>query len=208
MKKIVIFGCGGHAKVVADVIRAHSTYTIAAFFDNSPKNSEFLGYPIFSDLQKLKVYAKNEQINYAVVAIGNNAARNKLHNEAQELGFIMPTLIHPSSIISSSTNIGAGTVIMPGAIINANATIHEGCIVNTGAIVEHDCVVGSFTHIAPGTVLCGGVSIGEMSLVGARTVVIPTMNIGSNVVIGAGSVVVRSVSDNICVIGNPAKLKK
>lgn len=207
MKKIVIFGCGGHAKVIADIIHADATYSIAGFFDNSPKTPEFLGHPVFSDPNKLKVYASSAQATYAFIAIGDNLARRKLHKEAQEWGFTLPTLYHPSSLISPSANLGPGTVVMPGAIINSNSTVNEGCIVNTGAIVEHDCVVDSFTHIAPGSVLCGGVSIGTMTLIGARTVVIPGKKIGSTVVIGAGSVVVRDIPDNAFAFGNPAKLK-
>ncbi|AHZ84223.1 Putative acetyltransferase EpsM [Bdellovibrio bacteriovorus] len=207
MKKIVIFGCGGHAKVVVDSIRASASHTVSAFFDNSPKQNELLGLPVFSDLKELSAYTIANQIEFAVIAIGNNTARHALQQEAIRLGFKMATVIHPNTSISPTARIGSGTVVMPGVVVNSDAMIEDGCILNTGSIVEHDCTVGSFAHIAPGSVLCGGVSIGEMTLVGARSVAIPLIKVGSQVILGAGSVVVRDIPNNVCAIGNPAKLK-
>ncbi|MEK2687645.1 acetyltransferase [Bdellovibrio sp. GT3] len=207
MKKIVIFGCGGHAKVVFDIIQSKSDFSVAAFFDNNPKETNFLGAPVFSDIQQLKNYANENQVSHAIVAIGNNDARKKLQIEAAQIGFNLPVLVHSSSIISSTANLGAGSVVFPGVIVNADAKIAEGCILNSGAIVEHDCFIGAFTHIAPGTVLCGGVSVGTLTLVGARSVVIPMMKVGTRATVGAGSVVVRDIPNDACAVGTPAKIK-
>ncbi|MFV8258349.1 acetyltransferase [Bdellovibrio bacteriovorus] len=206
-KQIVIFGCGGHAKVIADVIQATDSYTIAAFFDNSPKNSEFLGRPVFSDLQQLATFCRTKNITHAVIAIGNNSTRRKLTLDATQIGLELPVLIHPKSVISISAKIGPGTVVMPGVIVNSDAIIENGCILNSGAVIEHDCAVGAFSHIAPGSVLCGGVTVGELTLIGARSVAIPLIRIGSRSTLGAGSVVVRDIPENSCAMGNPAKPK-
>lgn len=206
-KQIVIFGCGGHAKVVVDIIQSTPSYTIAAFFDNSPKNADFLGSPVFSDLQQLAEFCRSKHIANAVVAIGNNSIRKKLTQDATQIGLALPALIHPKTIISPSAKVGPGTVIMPGVIINSDATIEHGCILNSGVVIEHDCTVGAFSHIAPGTVLCGGVEVGELTLVGARSVAIPLIKIGAHTTLGAGSVVVKDIPANVCAMGNPAKPK-
>lgn len=207
MKKIVLFGCGGHSKVIVDIIQAASEYSIAAFFDNNPRQADFFGLPVISDIQKLKNYTNENNIAHAVIAVGNNSARKKLQQEATGLGLKMATLIHPSALIARTATLGAGTVAMPGVIVNADTTIEDGCILNSGAIVEHDCSIGAFTHIAPGTVLCGGVSVGAETLIGARSVVIPMIQVGSHVTLGAGSVVIRNIPDAVCAIGNPARIK-
>ncbi|WP_041577443.1 acetyltransferase [Bdellovibrio bacteriovorus] len=206
-KQIVIFGCGGHAKVITDIIQATTNHTIAAFFDNTPKNSEFLGHPVFSDLQQLATFCRTKNITQAAIAIGNNSARRKLAAEASQIGLELPVLIHPKTVISPSAKIGPGTVVMPGVIVNSDAIIESGCILNSGAVIEHDCSIGAFSHIAPGSVLCGGVTVGELTLIGARSVAIPLIRIGSQSTLGAGSVVVRDIPENVCAMGNPAKAK-
>ncbi|WP_374028268.1 acetyltransferase [Bdellovibrio bacteriovorus] len=208
MDSIVVFGCGGHSKVVSDVIQREGNYKIEAYYDENPKSKIFLGSPVFSSKPDLQTALVSGNIKFAAIAIGNNEVRRKLSLMAQELGLILPVIVDPSAIISQNVRLGMGTIVMPGAIVNADTQIQEGTILNTASVVEHDCMVGAYTHVAPGSVLCGGVQVGEMSLIGARTVAIPLMKIGAYCSIGAGSVIVRAIPNNSCAYGNPARVKQ
>lgn len=207
MKKIVIFGCGGHAKVVLDVISATGEFRPAAFFDSNPKSTTWNDCPVFSNLKDLSDYSQANSLHYAAIAIGNNEVRHKYCLEAESLGFRLPVLCHTSALISPTAQIGDGTVVMPQVVINAASKIGSGCIINTGSIIEHDCSIGAFSHIAPGAVLCGGVSVGERVLFGAGSVAIPLMKIGDHVTLGAGSIVVSDIPEKTLAMGNPAKIK-
>ncbi|KYG69894.1 hypothetical protein AZI85_15995 [Bdellovibrio bacteriovorus] len=207
MESILVFGCGGHSKVVSDVIQREGNYRIAAYYDENPKNKMFLGTPVYSTKADLQTAMISGNIKSAAIAIGSNEVRRKFSLMAQDLGLKLPVIVDPSAIISQNVRLGRGTVVMPGAIVNTDTQILEGTILNTASVVEHDCVIGAYTHIAPGSVLCGGVHVGEMSLIGARTVAIPLTKIGAYCSIGAGSVVVREIPNNSCAYGNPARAK-
>ena len=206
MKKIFLYGGGGHAKVIIDIIKSsYGMEALQGIFDDDPlkEGKEFYGSKILGKIDQFR-----GEIDRLLIAIGDNETRAKKAKEAERYARQFITLIHPQTIISDSAVIGEGTVIMPGVIINANAVIGKHCIINTGAVVEHDCVVGDFTHIAPNTVLTGGVKVGQLTMVGANSVVVPYKSVGSHCLIGAGSVVTKNIPDRALVRGNPARVIK
>lgn len=109
--------------------------------------------------------------NFAVVAIGDNAARKR--TAAEHTLDVFPPLVHPSAVVARSAKLGAGCVVMAGAVIQAGACIGPFAIVNTCASVDHHCMVGAYAHIAPGAHLCGGVEVGEGALIGVGVGVAP-----------------------------------
>ncbi len=205
-QSIVIWGAGGHAKVVADAARA-SGWEVAYFLDDDAvrQGENFAGATIHGPSTQLFT-ADADRTRILFVAIGGNAARARCLTEAQRAGYPIASLIHPSAIVSPSAQIGCGSVIMAGAVVQADARIGEGVIINTGASVDHDCVVGDFVHLAPGARLTGEVTVGDQTLVGAGAVVIPGIRIGRRAIIGAGAVVISDVPDGQTVVGVPARV--
>ena len=82
------------------------------------------------------------------VSVGNPCIRERIQKDICEMGGIIATLIHPSAVVSDSSDIGVGSVVMAGAIVNADARIGNGVIINTFSSVDHDCVIGAFSHIS------------------------------------------------------------
>jgi UDP-perosamine 4-acetyltransferase len=121
--------------------------------------------------------------------IGDNAARATAAGRLRALGFGLPALVHPSTILGAGVVHGEGVVVMARAVIGPEARIGDLALINTGAIVEHDCVVGEAAHVAPGAILAGAVRVGARALVGAGASVRPGLRIGAGAVIGAGAAV-------------------
>lgn len=206
MKKLLVFGAGGHAKVVIDIARLMGYQVLAVFDDNEQKHGHFLwDIPIKGNQQALITVAQQEENTLFFIALGNNAVRLQLAQKFQQAGLQAATLIHPSAVIASHVTIGSGTVIMAGACINSDTHIGEQVIVNTSAVVEHDCMIADGVHLAPTVALCGAVTIGSQSLIGVGAKVIPCIKIGHSATIGAGAVVVNNIADNQTVVGIPAK---
>ncbi|MCK5823939.1 MAG: acetyltransferase [Ichthyobacteriaceae bacterium] len=189
---VVIYGAGGHSKVVYDILKLMKVGVVRIFDDNV---KEIEGHFVENtSLQKVK--------SDIIITIGDNKARKRISNS---LKGSFATAIHPDSIIDSTSKIGEGTVIMAGAVVNASSKIGKHCIINTLSSVDHDCVIHDYVHISPGANLCGSVEVGEGTHIGAGTTVIQGMKIGKWVVIGAGAVVIKDVSDGDTIVGVPGK---
>ena len=205
LEKIVIFGAGGHAKVVIDAIEMSGSHEIVflADADNAHVGTRIKGYLVCSEQNGFA--ARKSGLGHAFVAIGKNESRKRVAHTAMEFGFNLATIVHPAAIVSSEATLNAGTLVMPGSVINSDTLIGENVIVNTGAIIEHDCVIGNDVHIAPRAVLCGGVSIGQGTLVGAGAIILPGVKVGAQATVAAGAVVVSDVPDGATVKGIPAR---
>ena len=196
MEPIILVGGGGHAGSVADSIMKTKQYDIAGFVDyesrreNGPFGLPFLGTD--DDLEA--IFASG--IRKAVVTVGylgKGDVRERLYARLKRVGYSLPVIRDPSSILAEGACAGEGTYIGKRAVLNTNAEVGRMCIVNTGAIVEHDNRAGDFTHVAVGAVLCGAVRTGKGVLVGANAVVLQGLFIGDYAVIGAGVTARRDV---------------
>lgn len=204
--QIVIFGAGGHAKVVIDAIEIAGLDEIRFLVDANPARvgTRLKHYQVRSEQEGLSAGASGSL--RAFVAIGNNEARKRIAQMAKQFGFGLATVVHPASVRASDAILGEGSLVMPGSVINACAVIGSNAIINTGAIVEHDCRVGDFTHIAPRATLCGGVDIGDDTLIGAGAIILPGIKVGVGAVVGAGAIVLSDVPDGATVKGIPARI--
>ena len=204
---VVIYGAGGHGKVVADVLERANGYRILGFLDdlNELTGKRVLGYEILDTA--LKFFGNGYPENcHLILAIGPNEIRQRLADHAVPEGISFATAIHPSAQIARDVIIGPGTVIMANAVVNSGAYIGAHVIINTGATIDHDCVIDDYVHIAPGTHLAGGVHVGRGTLVGIGAIVVPGVRIGQWTLIGAGATVLHSVPEHVTAVGSPAVL--
>jgi len=197
---MILFGAGGHSKVIVDILKSKGI-KIKGVYDDNPEIKEFYNLPVLGSYSYSSLISKESFI----IAIGDNRTRKKIALKIKEC---FDSAIHTSTIISKSSFIGKGTCIMANVIINANSKIGEHCIINTAAVIEHDCDIDSFVHICPNATITGNVIIGEGTFIGAGAVVIPNISIGKWAVIGAGSIVLKDVPDYAIVAGNPGKVIK
>lgn len=208
LRRCVILGGGGHARVLIDCLRASNEAVPVAIVDadRSLWDKTILGVKVVGGDEKLEEM-RDQGVSHFVVGLGgtkDNGPRRTLFERAMELGFRPVSVRHPSAICSPSAEIGAGSVLYPRSVVNACVKIGRNVIVNTGAIVEHDCIVGDHAHISTGAVLCGAVTVGDMTHIGAGAVVRQNQKIGARAVVGAGATVVDHVRDGERVQGGKA----
>jgi len=201
-KKICLFGAGGHAVKIADIIRENDNI-FYGFFSKNTKGIKLYGSEVLGYIDDYNSIEDPEL--YFHIAIGNNFDRFNIYNEISDKKKQIK-LISISSKISVSAKINDGTSVGVNAIIQSNSIIGTCCIIDSSAIVEHDCKIGDFVNILPGAILCGNVTLGNNTIIGAGSTIIEKTKIGENVLIGAGSLVLNDIESNSIAYGVPAKV--
>lgn len=196
-KEFVIYGAGGHARSVADVILSNSPDAHITFVDESAKPDERIyGFEV------VREKSQDDGKDY-FVAIGDNERRKA---QSSALGnLVTAEVIANDAHIGKEAVIGKGTFVGHEAYVGPLTQIGENCIINTRAILEHEVVVGSNSSIAPGAIIGGRVTIGENVFIGLGARVIDNVSICSDVVIGAASTVVDSITEPGTYVGTPAR---
>lgn len=209
-QRYVIWGCAGHAKVLAALI-ARQGGRVEALFDREDVPTVLPGVPVYRGEAGFARWADGAhdiaQVR-GLAAIGGSRGRDRL--AAQRLfsarGLQLEPLVHPDASVCTTASLGAGTQVLAQAVVAADAVVGAACILNHKASVDHECRVGDGVHLAPGATLCGLVTLHAHVMVGVGAVVLPRLTIGENSIVGAGAVVTRDVPPDAIVVGNPARL--
>jgi sugar O-acyltransferase (sialic acid O-acetyltransferase NeuD family) len=208
MEPLVLFGAGGHAVVIQELVRLLGTHEVAAVVVDEkylttcrPEFSKALKFTA-NEIPALR----KKGFKYGFAAVGDNEARVLAGELFEKAGFDRPTLVHPTAIVSPSARIGAGVAILAGAHLGAASSVGDEVILNSGASVDHDCVVGAGVHVCPGATVAGKVKIGAKAWIGVGATVSDLMRIGANCLVGAGSVVVRDLPEDVVAYGVPARV--
>lgn len=203
MKRLAIFGAGGHGRVVADAAIV-SGYTDVVFFDDRwPAISKTGIWPVVGTSDDL--LRAGDEPREVIVAVGDNQTRLGVQARVVARGLALASVRHPASVVSPTATVGIGTVIFAGTVINPFVVIGDACIVNTGATVDHDCVLSDGVHVGPGAHLGGNVRVGTGGWIGIGAAIREGVAIGEHSVVGAGAAVVRDVDAGSTVAGVPAR---
>jgi sugar O-acyltransferase (sialic acid O-acetyltransferase NeuD family) len=210
-KYFVIWGCAGHAKVLASAIQSQNGQ-ILAFFDNREVLSILDGVPVYFGELGFNTWvreAKDLSNVTGLVAIGGHrgADRMSIQKLFRGAGLKLDPLIHPAAFVCDTAALGEGTQVLAQAVVAADSRLGDVCIVNHKASVDHECILGNGVHLAPGATVCGCVTIGDNVMVGAGSIVLPRLKIGPDAMIGAGAVVTKDVPARSIVVGNPGRYK-
>ena len=205
MRKIVIIGDSGHAKVITDIVNSNDEMKVYAKLDDRYKDVFMEDGLIKGPVNHLWELLDVDASLGVIIGIGSNVVRKKIVKELNLEPERFVSAIHSSAIVSESVEVGVGTVVMPGAIVNADTRLGEHTIVNSGCVIDHDCILGNYGHVSPLAAITGGVYIGEGTHVGAGASVIPLKTVGEWSTVGAGAVVVSDIEDGVTVVGAPAR---
>jgi UDP-N-acetylbacillosamine N-acetyltransferase len=195
-KTLVIYGCGGHSRSVADIVLANAEYESIFFVDDNAKENETLyGFRVLRQWT-------NEAAD-CFLAIGDNESRKRFLDNICEDYLI--SIISRTAHIGYQANIGKGVLIGNFCHIGPEASIGKNTIINNGAVVEHEVKVGEHCHVGPNATISGRCKIEELVFVGVGATIIDYVNICSNVIIGAGATVVRDIDEPGVYVGTPVR---
>jgi sugar O-acyltransferase (sialic acid O-acetyltransferase NeuD family) len=200
---IIIYGAGGHAKSVMEIVLQNGDFSIAGIIDDNDHltGTSVLNIPVLGTGEILADLVERG-VTLAANGVGgilNIAIRIDIFRSLEQAGLSTPSLIHPRATIEPSSKVSYGVQIFANAYIGSEAVLHDKCMVNTNAVVSHDCEIGSYSHIAPGALLAGHVHVGEKTLIGMGVTTTIGIRIGSGVRIGNGAIILADVPDNMII---------
>jgi sugar O-acyltransferase (sialic acid O-acetyltransferase NeuD family) len=195
--EILLYGAGGHAKAVLEMIQAVGAFRLAGILDDNPalEGALVLGVPVLGGQEKLPEL-RSRGILLAANGVGgiiNIDVRGRIFERLAAAGFAFPILRHPRATLEPSAQIFDGVQVFANAYIGSSAILRPRCMINTGAIVSHDCEIGMYAHIAPGAMLAGHVSVGDKALVGMGVTTAIGISIGAGARIGNGATLLADV---------------
>lgn len=203
--KVLLFGAGGHAKVVLDAARA-ANMEVCGIVDDRPTEAIWRGAPYLGNRQDLTTICSTHADAAWIVAIGDGTARQEIVEQLESLNVRFATIVHPSAYLGSGVVVGEGTVVMAGAILQADVHIGKHSIINTASTVDHDSRIGDYVHISPGVHLAGNVHVEESVHIGIGACSIPGIRIGRYTIVGAGTTVIHNLPPCVVAVGCPARI--
>lgn len=195
---VLIVGDKGHAGACLDLLLHRQELTCAGFIGTDDSPDEVYGYPVLGTNDDLPKLLERDGITKAVIGFGalaNPIARKRVFDMLTDIGFELPTLIHPRAIVERSVVFGRGSQVFAGAIVGSNVNIADNCIINSGAIVSHDCVLHDNVHLTPGATLAGMVEIGENTVIGMNSNIYLGVAVGKNNLVSNGESIYKDIPD-------------
>ena len=213
MKRIVILGTGGHARMIAALIHDMSEtghdLSIAGYTTGSEPRRPPVGGEVLGDDSVLPALARDGVATHFAIGLGSvlggGPDRECLFDTAREAGLEPVSLWHRSTVVFPTAVVGPGAVLMAGSILCADVVLGENVIINTNSSVDHDGRIGAHTHLSAGVTLAGTVTVGRNCFIGVGSTISHSITVGDDVTVGAGAVVIRDVESGRVVKGVPAK---
>lgn len=140
---LLILGAGSHGHEVYEIANSLHVFSKIAFLDDDPHNRDSMG--TWTEAEKF-----TGEYTAAIVAVGDENVRRIWSSRLTEMGYIIPTLVHPTAVISQNASIGTGSVICARATVSSGATVGKGCIVSASVAVGRGADIADWTHIAEG----------------------------------------------------------
>lgn len=202
---LAIYGSGGLGREVLDVaVRrnalSHKWDRIVFIDDFAPPGHFYATERVsFDRLMQFREEAE------CVIAVGEPSAREHLFDKLMSASIKLITLVDPSCVISSTANIGLGSVLMERVVVKADVTVADNVLLQPFANIGHDIVIGAHSVMSPYASPGGATVFGKRVFVGMHASILEGLSIGDDSIIGMGSAVFRDVPSGVTVLGNPAR---
>lgn len=213
-KKIVIYGAGGFAREVLQIIKDINKYKeqeiwnpLGYLVDDAYITSNLInGLPILGSIDWIK---SNPDV-FIVVAVGSSSLRRRVFEKIETVSGKerYATLVHPRAWVGEFVEVGPGSIVCSGALITTNIKIGKGVHVNIGSTIGHDAILGDFVTLNPSVNISGNVKVDAGCEIGTGSVLIPHVQVDAWSIVGAGSVVTKSLPANVTAVGAPARVVK
>ncbi len=212
-KQAVVIGAGGFGREVMDWFLAWAgrqnddkpEWTFAGFLDDGRPDEARLGRLGAKHLGPLSMLRAMPDVAF-YIGVGDPSTRRRIAAEAEALGGTAgPPIIHPTAVVGSDVQIGAGSIICPLVSMTTNIRVGVHVHLDRKTTVGHDTVIGDFVSVNPGATISGDVHLDHGVMIGTNAAINQGLSIGAGSVLGAGAAAVRDIPAGVVAVGVPAK---
>lgn len=87
------------------------------------------------------------------ISVGDNEIRSSLYEKIIMLGGSIPTLIHPSAVVSRYAQLGRGVVIHANSVVSPDVVIGDNSVVSSNDLITHGSSIGRHCFVASNVVV-------------------------------------------------------
>lgn len=205
---LAIYGAGGLGKEICDAAFISKTdgYEEILFIDDIKDIQEYYGKKVYTFEVFIKKFTKDDC--EIIIGIGEPSIRSDLFQKVNGYAYRFATVIHPTSVVSSSSTVGQGVYIGPLSFISSNTVVSDNVLIQPHTLIGHDTRVGFSSVISPHASVAGACKIGERSYIALNATIGEKISIGDDSIIGMASCVNLDIPSEVIAIGCPARVVK
>jgi acetyltransferase EpsM len=201
--QLVVIGAGGFSMEVMEAATLAGWQSFALYDDDAAKHGQsILGSRCLGPIAEFERSAPAR----FVLAIGNNALRQRLGERLEAAGHQPTSVFHPTTVISPTARIGSGTFLGPFVWVGPQVQLGRHALINAGVSIGHDAVLGSWVQLCPGTRISGFCSVGDGAFLGSNSVLGPRVVMEEWSQLAAASFAWRTIPARRLAVGSPAKI--
>lgn len=207
-KEIYALGVGHNTPVFIDLAESCGFKVVGLYHYNEDRIGTFdHGYKILGSFGQL--FETNLRGKNFLLTMGDNQIRSALSVKICELGGTVPTIIHPTSVISRFATISPiGVYVSAFSYIQADSYINRDTVILSGVNISHTNKIGKACFIAGGAIIGAYTMVEDYVFIGqgALTISSKVKSIGHHAYIGARALVTHDVAPGDVVAGMPSRV--
>lgn len=203
-KKLIVLGGGPAGQFVHDAAVA-AGFEVVGFFDtHRPIGGTFRRLPILGSPDGPEFFSHATGRN-VYPAIGDTAKRHEWAGRIARAAGTVPTIVHPTAIVSMDAELGTGAFVGAFSYVHGNVELGRSVLVESHVSIGNHSLIGEFVTIAQGAMLAARTRVGKGAYIGTAACILPDVEVGAGAIVGAGAVVNRNVPPGSTVAGVPAR---
>ncbi len=207
-KKIVIYGSGETAEMIADYFIQDSVYEVVAFTVDRDylTVTELNNIPVIPLDEVLQKFPTADHEMFAAASFTKlNRVRTMMYEKGKAFGYTFASYVNSNAFVWHNVAIGENTFIFEENVIQYKVKIGNNVILWSGNHIGHQTVIEDNCFISSHVVISGFCRIGKNSFLGVNSSFNDGILFGEDGVTGNGTVVVKNTEPGSIYVGNPAK---
>jgi len=207
-KKLVVYGTGETAEIIADYFQRDSPYEVVAFtVDREYMNADALnGLPIVAFEEVEALYPPAEYEMFVAASFNKlNRVRASMYEKAKSKGYRCASYINSNAFAWHNVVIGENVFVFEENVLQYKVQIGNNVILWSGNHIGHQTQIQDHCFISSHVVISGFCNIGASCFLGVNSSFNDGITMGKDSVTGNSTVIVKNLEEGSIYVGNPAK---